>query len=233
MTLEVITPAVENRLTTLETVQFYLSDIFDPEEQEITDLQIDAASRFIENYTHRKFGLETVKERLPSPLSLHNRGGMRLVLERVPVVAMTVVTLGVDGADLTLTETTKDLFIEDPEAGFIWRRSGFNSTAIAGGLLVRRPTRFAHPDWYITYQYGYKLPGETGRDLPEDIELAAILTVKELRLTKDREANVSSESVGDASVTYATNIPGTSILLTREARELLDPYRLTSTGLPT
>lgn len=233
MTIEVITPAATRRLTKLETVESFLDTTLGPEQQEVVNLQIDAASRFIEQHTHRQFGLETVKERLPSPLTLWNRGGHRLVLARMPIISLTEVKLGVSGADLLLTETVDDLFIEDPEAGFIWRRAGFNSTTIGGGLLTRRPTRYAHPDWYVTYQYGYSLPDAGTPTLPEDIQLAALLTVKELFLTSSREGNLASERVGDAAKTYAIGVPGTSILLTREARELLEPHRFTDTGLPT
>lgn len=233
MTLEVITPATTRRLTKLETVESFLDTTLGPEQQQVVNLQIEAASRFIEQFTHRQFGLETVKERLPSPLTLWNRGGHRLVLARPPIQSLTEVKLGVDGADLLLTETVDDLFIEDSEAGFIWRRSGFNSTTIGGGLLTPRPTRYAHPDWYITYQYGYELPEADDPTLPQDIELAALLTVKELFLTGKREANLASEKTGDSAKTYAIGVPGTSILLTREARELLEAHRLTDTGLPT
>lgn len=67
----------------------------------------------------------------------------------------------------------------------------------------------------VSYDGGYVLPGEEGADLPEDIELACILRVQELM----RQPGVTSERVGDISVTYEGGEMSSAV------RSLLDGHR--------
>jgi hypothetical protein len=133
--------------------------------------------------------------------------------------------------------------VEDAEAGLIGRDAGFTWSAqqqivggsfnlgLTGAYLPGRETR----PWYITYAAGYVALGglttssdnwstagpngttSTGRTLPDDIEQAVILKVKEWW---EGVSGVESERVGDLAVTYSRASEGPG-----PAEMLLDPYR--------
>jgi len=67
----------------------------------------------------------------------------------------------------------------------------------------------------ITYTGGYILPGKDGVNLPEEIELACILHIQDLM----RTPGVTSERVGDISVTYAPESMSNAV------KSLLDGHR--------
>jgi len=91
-------------------------------------------------------------------------------------------------------------FLSDPKQGRIYREKGWPNG-------VRNIA--------VVYTGGYILPGNEGANLPEDIELACILHVQDLM----RQPGVTSERVGDLSVTYEASEMSSAV------RSLLDGHR--------
>ncbi|WP_218154757.1 phage gp6-like head-tail connector protein [Paenibacillus sp. UNC496MF] len=115
-----------------------------------------------------------------------------LHLSRYPIVGE--VTAEVCG------EPLDDVDVLNPELGRLYRKGGWPS----GIGNVR-----------VTYTGGYILPGNDDSNLPDNIELACILEVQQLM----RTPGVTSERVGEISVTYATE------KMSSASRSLLDGYR--------
>jgi len=125
--------------------------------------------------------------------------------------------------------------IEDADAGILQRDSGWNARnrdvpGAAGGDIVPRTDKRRIT---VVYVGGYVLPNDsTGtRNLPYDIEQACILTVTSLFRRRGSDRLVSSESLGDYSVSYRN--PNSAIglgaggIIPDEAMPLLEPYRRT------
>lgn len=146
-------------------------------------------------------------------------GGPRIMLEHVPIVSITSITM--DG--LTLDAT--DYEIEDAAAGFVRRESGWvwsarSSDNIAGDPIAGTEER----EIDVVYKGGYVTAGQVTvgppaltRTLPYDIEDATI------QLVADRYRNpssrIASERLLSASVTYRdSDIP-------QEIRAVLDRYK--------
>lgn len=133
-------------------------------------------------------------------------GRPRLVLSRTPVLSVASVVL--DGATFAASEYS----IEDADAGFLWRSGGWPSTAsVQGGLVQSDPAvGFERAGYVVTYTGGWVTPaqadtagwGGPARSLPEELEQACIDTVTALYRSGGNDPSVSSESMGDYSVTY-------------------------------
>ena len=205
--------------------------------QQITYLGtlIRRASAWAERYVQRPLGLQVYSETLPAA------GDNVLMLSRRPVVAV----LRMFDATATGSATefcSTDYRVEDAEAGFLGRDAGFAWTAqraySAGDFNLGLtsavlPGRVERP-WLVEYAAGYVPIGgvttssenwstagpngatTTGRTLPDDVEQAVILKVKEWW---EGVSGVESERVGDLAVSYARG-EGPS-----PAEALLAPYR--------
>lgn len=157
-------------------------------------------------------------------------GRSRVVLDVTPIVSVASVVLP-DGTSLLSTEYTR----ESDDAGLLYRASGWPFTGVArGGLppaadpLVGSETNTIT----VTYAAGWVTPAQAtsagwagpARSLPYDIEEACIQLVTNLYRSGGQAANISSESLGDYSVSYADRArigamtPGVTELLARYAR---------------
>lgn len=152
---------------------------------------IEGASAFIEEYTHREFGVKEYTEVLDG--TPHDE----IFLKQYPVV--NVLSLTINGNEIDLdTEEESDQFIVEKESGSVYRENGFG-----GG---RKSVR-------ITYTAGYNLPEasdesgseqyESGADenLPASIEACAIRLSARVYERRTAEG-VSSVSPGSMSVQY-------------------------------
>lgn len=113
-----------------------------------------AASAAAETYCHRTFAREALSE------TARGYGGTLLMLTRTPVVAVSSVLLN--------GEAITDYAVDDPDAGFLYRRLGWEWTAQLGWHLTAsvRP-RSEEPSYAIAYTAGYLLPSD-------DVETARV-----------------------------------------------------------
>lgn len=155
MAISVTTPATTRRLTRVEHV---LAEIaIPPTDHELIASLIDQASAAIERHCQRTFGREVVLE------TARAYGDNHLQLSRTPIVAVASVLF--DGTDVIL-----DYLVEDRDAGLLYRRAGWLSTAsFHPGLTGRqRWPGWGHPlpdseeaRFSATYTGGYILPSQS------------------------------------------------------------------------
>ncbi|TWB19203.1 head-tail connector protein [Nitrospirillum bahiense] len=200
--LTVVTPAAHTRLTTLDAVKVELQLTGTADDSWMADL-IDSASATIGRYVNRVLPREGVREtwRLSHPEP-------SLLLTRWPLAALTSITEA--GIPLDPIQYEVDQY------GAVWRLDGQDHLqAWACGKVV------------ANYTAGYLLPEDAGRDLPEDIERAAVLLVKSAYFSRTRDPLVKSETVpGVLSTTWAVGGAGEDGALPPEVEALLCSYRM-------
>lgn len=176
--LEIVTPASVTALTTLAAVKADLG-LTDADEDAYLSAQIERVSAFICTFLavvqaddgSRTLGRETLTEWIEAPL-----------LSRVPVVSITSME---DGNGEALDPD--DYVVDKPTGRFYganarWMNLVYNYTPPVLPMAV-------------TYTAGWLLPGETGRNLPHDIEAAALALIKAGRAGRGRDPLVKSEDV--------------------------------------
>lgn len=150
-------------------------------------------------------------------------GRPRLVLDVTPIVAITSITLD-DGTVVASTDYT----IENARAGFLYRRAGWASTGLVrGGLPPGNDPAPGTEESSITVVYGggWVCPAQSGtRNLPYDIEEAALQTAVALYRGNGRDPSVSSEALGDYSVSYRGEVNPAGII-PPNVIAMLDKYR--------
>jgi hypothetical protein len=136
-------------------------------------------------------------------------GRTSLVISRYPMASVASVVDG-DGEDLSDYES-------DLATGILTLDGGWPDEVVvtyAGGWVTPRQVQ---------------LDSALVRSLPRDIEHACILTVVNLRSSRGRDPNISTEAFGPTSVGYAgfnTAIGrGSSGIIPDVARAILEPYR--------
>lgn len=188
----------------------------------VLETRILAASTRIERYCNRSFRRVVGKvERLAG------YGTPCLLPTLTPIEVLT---------SLTMEDTTyavADLEIED---GVIvrWLEGEFpHTTSYGDGASPDLRAGFERRKLVLTYTGGYVLPNDgpavaPALDCPADLaEACAVLTADmDRRLTRD--GNVSAESVGDASISFATSLDADNSLATAfpaYVRSLLTGYK--------
>lgn len=102
---------------------------------------------------------------------------------------------------------------------------------LAGRLLRRLTDEDELSQWaaakiVVTYTAGWVLPGTAGRDLPEDIEDAAIRLIKAARSARTRDPLVKAEDVpGVLRTDYWVGSVGDVASLPPDVADILDGYR--------
>jgi hypothetical protein len=108
--------------------------------------------------------------------------------------------------------------------GGLWPFTGSSSAGVSSIPLRTHDTG----DIAITFDAGWVTPGQVAltpsleRDLPEDLEEAALLTVTAWWRRRGRDTDVQSESLGDASLSYLA----TRLAVPQLAAELVSHYRM-------
>jgi hypothetical protein len=205
--LEVITPAANKKLTTVSAVKEELGiPDADMSQDALISLFIDRASDAIVTFCSRPFAKEGYRETVPG------YGSNRLILSRTPIVEITSVI-----AD---SEIITDYLLEDPEAGILFRRRGWQWAPTMGWNITWHPVGNSEDlNFTVEYTAGYVLPGDQGtRTLPNDIEKACIETVKAWYLARERDPVITAERIGDYQASYAQGLPAV-------ATQLLAPWR--------
>lgn len=198
--LTILSPAASRRLTTLEAVKTELA-IADTAQDAFLAALIDQASDAITAWCGREFARETVRETIFMDVA---HGSM--ILSRCPVVSIATIQMGA----WTLSPTQAEI----GESGLLYR------VEEDGRRIAWLPGRYT-----IEYDAGFVLPGETGRTLPADVERAAIIAVKSLYLSRDRDPLLRSEEVaGVASFSYTTGAEGHASGLSVDVRALLSAH---------
>jgi len=192
--LEVIAPAANKQLTTLETVKSELG-ISDTGQDAFLNSLIDRASDAIVSFCGRPFAKESYRE------TLAGYGTNRLILSRTPVIDVFSIT-----AD---SEIITDYLLEDPEAGILFRKRGWQWAPTLGWNISFHPIGSSENlNFTVEYTAGYVLPGDEGtRTLPHDIEQACIDTVKALYSAGERDPAITGERIGDYQVSYVQGLP--------------------------
>ncbi len=197
------TPADSIDLTTLATVKSEL-DITTGEHD--TDLQrlITQASRAAATYCNRVFAKEAVTDHFR--LQNECRSTDKLMLSRFPVDDDATITVTEDGTALTASD-----YELDPATGFLWRLSSDERTSWARAKVT------------VAYSAGYELLAE----LPEDVERAAVIMVKQAWFSKAQDPSAKAEEVPGVYriERWVGSVPGDNGALPAEAEALLNPYR--------
>lgn len=200
MAITVIEPPATVLLCQLEDLKELLG-ITDGSKDTLLEGIITRASGVITQSLNRFLAQRTVTE------TLRGSGGNSLRLKFFPIVSVDLITL--DGDVVAADEYA----LNEPETGIIYSDDGFNYTTGYG--------------YAVTYTHGYKMPGETNRDLPYALEQAALELSKTYYYAKSRDSNVISESVPDVySVKYATSSNGgVGNAMPQNVLDLIEPFR--------
>lgn len=200
----VTVPAASFNLTTLPMVKTELG-ITDSGPNWWLDRKIERISAAISTYCDRIFAKQTYSEALRFGYS----GADYLSLSEKPIVSIT--SINESGTDLTGSD-----YEIDNRTGVVYRLrsdiracwSGSNSST-------------------IVYVAGYELPGSTSRNLPFDIEEAALILMKGAYQAKGKDPALKSIDIpGVISEQFWIASPGDeSGAFPPDVCSLLDPYR--------
>ena len=200
---------IRNRcLTTVAKLKQQAQIVGETEDGWLEDLCLQATEE-LERFCNRIFRWRTVTESLPSS------GGSELLLSCRPIVELTGIAFQGIADDVT------GVLVTDPEAGIIFRRSGFGSTRPLETFMVAQSSPYsAAPDWAVDYTGGFVCldPNpptyEEGEEDPEPVppdgvpalpaNLVRLATDFAVVLYDDRKRNTlrKSESEGDANASY-------------------------------
>lgn len=171
-----------------------------------------AAARFLGYDVHARTGVvETVA----------SNGGPHLFLRAGQVTALTEVLIDGAAADLS------GIVIESALMGRLRRKDGWPFTGSASGGVSSTPLHaWDTGELQVTFNAGWVTPGQKALDatkvrtLPEDLEQGVLEIVTALYRRRGQDADVTSRSLGDGSITFGAKsaIPAT-------ATAWLAPYR--------
>lgn len=196
--LIVTTPAATTYLTTVAAVKTELGLTSNEHDAQLAGY-ISQASASVKSYCNRIFARESVSETFR--LEQRQRG---LILARFPVSAIDAIVEN----DETLAETDYDL---DTDNGALWRVRSDSPADWPCGKIV------------VAYTAGYLLPGDENRDLPEDVERAAITLAVQSFNSAGVDATMKRESVD--GIGSRERFPLSANGMTPEADALLARYR--------
>jgi hypothetical protein len=181
MGVVVTSAATSHDLTTygLVALELGLSDGDTSLQHKIGPL-IPEVSSSISRFCGREFARQTYTE------TVAGHGSDTLLLTHGPVVSITSVSLNgtaITGSDYALVGNA------------IYR--------LSGGLFG--PTwayTYGYPTYTVVYVAGYILPGNSGETLPPALRRIATKAVAHEHLNAGRDGTITSEKMGDLSVTY-------------------------------
>lgn len=210
--LIVTTPSALKALTTVDTVKAELS-ITTTDEDDYLEALIPRVSAAICSHlglVRADDGSLTLgRETLVETIRLEN-DSQNLMLSRRPIVSVTSVTRYSDVVPAERYEAR-------PMSGLL------------KALICDRPSCWSCGKYVVTYVAGWLLPDQDGRNLPEDIEQAAIAEMKAVRFNRSRDPALKSENILESLYSYELFGPdkqGTQgVLVSPEAASLLQPYK--------
>lgn len=207
MTVTVIAPAASTALTTLTAAKLDLTIVGTDEDAVLTDL-IAQASASLAGWIGRPLARETVRQTFRP-----TRPEPSLCLSRFPVASVTSVTIATAVQDPATIEC-------DRASGILYR-------------LNNAQRYLAWPADVVTVEYsaGWLLPGQDGRDLPADIEAAAVALVRRAYHAAGRDPVLKGMDIGSGAVKLDWFIPSpTGEPMPVEVVPVVDRYRVISVG---
>lgn len=211
-------------LTDLATLKAALGITGSSEDTRLEGL-IRAATAQIEAWCRVGLTRQTVTNELHQ-----TQGGVEYVLGRVPVVSVTSIVID------SSTVPSSQIVIANANAGVIRIDDAYSPTAPYVGQISQDPVlRWAEYSTAITYVAGWitaqqETDGVGTRNLPYDLEEACLRQAAYLRRSFQSDGPVSSERLGDASISYAIDAMAVSGGVCAAASQLLTPYRRLGVG---
>ncbi len=207
-------------LTTIAAVEEALSIDAGQQDESLARL-INAASDQIRRFCNRRFFFAAGIVEL---VTAH--GTPNLIVSRRPITTITQITF--DGS-LVSSDDYKSTTVEKfAEAGIIFNRSGWFWAANRVRNIARDVAPGTEDPLYeVTYDGGWITPAQDNannsltRDLPFDLEQAAIDLAVHLWRSRPRDENIKSEKLMSWAATYRET-PKEGIPVTIQAR--LNPY---------
>lgn len=182
-------------LTQLNTIKDELG-ITDATEDTYLERLIKVASDFVRSYCERTFEETEVTE------NIKGSGTDKIRTSNYPIVSISEVKID----DKIIDEDLEEGYYVDKKAGILEKFTYWTQqiNSFHQGAILDKNTDNKLRNVEITYTYGYKLPGEVGRNFPHDLELAVINIIKSMYDKKGQATNIKKESLMDYSVTYIT-----------------------------
>lgn len=207
MALTVTTPGTFTDLCELDKVKNELGISGAGDDAMLTELIVDV-TQILQEYCQRIFATQTYRETVPG------YGGTNLVLSVIPIISITQI--------LRDTSAITDFTVIEPEAGILWRQSGWGwSIQFAGNTLVAHPYPNSEKyEYAVDYVAGYVMPEAVSPNLPRGVERAAIVTVKEW--FHNLEVNTSLKLFKSADTTIEQIFEA----IPPSALRLLSPHRI-------
>lgn len=195
MSVTVDVAAAVTDLTILATVKTEMN-ISGSSDDTVLEAFISQASDFIRKYTNRLYERQTITETLPGT------GHVSLYLSRTPIVSLTSVTVN-NALSVSDTYTLENGAIgqiishddSDNPAAKVWPLSSRPQSGLSQHIQYGS---FAN-NITIVYVSGFLLPGEGGRNLPEDLERACIELVKMFFERRTSDPSIKFEKIGDSA----------------------------------
>jgi hypothetical protein len=179
-------------LVTVEEVQAQVTGLTSAQVAAL-DLLIPAASRAVQTYCRRDFVATDYDERATSDAT------GRLFLRQRPIISIAEIAFGPDSSPAVIPAGS---YLFDADTGEVRASSSGDffpqDWAWSGGWPSAWPGGGAWRDVRVRYRAGFE-----PADIPPDIKLATILTVRSLLGGVARDPTVSSQSQGGRSVSFA------------------------------
>lgn len=170
---------------------------------------------------------------------VRGNGTSRLILSRTPIVSIaSIERLNQDGT-VAETYTASTYEIENAAAGFVYRADGWPWTGQSASDIAGSPLPWTErASLRVTYAGGWIAPPQDNgttliRDLPADLEEAAILSAVSLFRRRGQDRQITGQNVTDGpSVNYRSPPEGNVLigsepagLLVQEALDVARKYR--------
>lgn len=216
MAITVLTTSTGEALTTPAAVKAHLGIVGSSEDTDLGTL-VTRASAAIGRHLHRSIFRQTYRETLPG------YGDILIQLAHTPIRKVTSITLR--------GESITDFVIEDAEAGWLYREKGWEWTRSVNWSLSERIVSGGElPLFTVTYEAGWLSAASASsesRTVPDDLEHAAIETVKAWRAARMRDPEVVRRRLGPLEVEYrgADRLAQGVEALPATARALCRSYR--------
>jgi hypothetical protein len=197
--VQVVTPATASNLTTLDDARMECGQDDTSQDVYLARL-VKRASSTIANYCGVVFGVQTINETFRfgwepgvgpasqtvapygTPLNIQRKP---LVLSEAPNVAIT----GILENGNALTAGTDFEF--DADAGLVYRLS---SNGMRSFWNV--------PTVVVSYTAGWILPGQTGRNLPDDLEQVCLSLIRAAFMARGRDPSVAMDTLNGDRTQY-------------------------------
>lgn len=213
-------------LVTLDEIKVALDiDPTDTRQDDLLTGAIDAASTAIINYTERDFGSIQVDE---ERLFEYDGSGYLDIDDATAVSAVALVVPHSDDVVLSADEWTAMPIrrADSPVFYYIIVPTVYPSAASPEIGFVRNLDNYVREHGRPVLPQIAKVTGTWGwPDVPSDVKLATIWTIKDWTSSPDEEENLQAESIAGFSRSWATAIGGGVLAIPNRSRDILAAYQ--------